>query len=499
MATGLNLNRIVNVTLSIAPVAAGYRNFGAVLAIGSSPVIDIGERIRDYASIEDVLADFPVVSAEAGAAVLHFSQVPRPNLFYIGRWAQTATPALLRGGFLTGPALTLSNFSAVTSGSMALTIDGTAFAVSGLNLSSATNLNGVASLLQAAIRAAGGAATANVRVTWDGTRFTVTSGTAGPASSISFATATGAGTDLAARFAFTDPLATRVPGSAAESLTQAIATLADVSSDWYACSVATATPPSTVDHISATSLINAMSVSRIYAVTTQDRAVLDGTRSDDVASQLMQLNTGRSLVQFSSWHPAAVFSLMGRFATIDFNANNTTITLMFKQEPGVVAEKLTNTQANALEKKNCNVFVYYNNGKAILEKGVMSNGQFIDEVQNCDWYLNEIQTDLFNLQYQTTTKIPQDDGGMTTILGVMNTTAEKAVNNGMAGPGQWNGPGFGTLLTGDLLADGYYTFVGPIRLQSQANREKRVSPPFQQAIKLRGAVHEIDLAITVNR
>ncbi|MFX5801658.1 DUF3383 family protein, partial [Acinetobacter baumannii] len=74
--------------------------------------------------------------------------------------------------------------------------------------------------------------------------------------------------------------------------------------------------------------------------------------------------------QYSSSSPYAAASLFGRLLTTDFNANNTTITLMYKQEPGIVPESLTSSQADALQAKNGNVFVEYSNDTAIIQYGV---------------------------------------------------------------------------------------------------------------------------------
>lgn len=499
VAKGLNVNRVVNVTLTIAALAAGYQNFGAVMAIGSDDVIDTLERVRKYNDFDGVVSDFGTDSPVTAAAELHFSQVPRPNLFYAGRWAQFATPGLLRGAILTGPPSALSRFTVITAGSMAVTINGTAVTLTGVNLSGAANLNGVASIVQAAIRAsAADAGVAQAVVKWDGQRFTVASGTTGPASVVTFASATGAGTDMTAVLGLGSPAATRILGLDAEPLVKAVSILGDVSSEWYAASVATTVAPSLIDHLAAAGLIEASSRMRIYALTTADSAVLDPARSDDVCSQMKQSGFNRTLSQFSSWHPFAVFSLMGRFATVNFAANNSTITLKFKQEPGVVAESLSATQADALEAKNCNVFVNYSNGKAILEQGVMASGMWIDERQGCDWVVDKAQTDLFNLEYQSG-KIPQTNAGNTRIVSVLNNSFEAAVNNGFVGPGQWNGDPFGTLLSGDFMSTGYYVFAPDIRTQAQADREMRKSVPIQAALKLQGAIHSIDLAINVNR
>jgi hypothetical protein len=137
---------------------------------------------------------------------------------------------------------------------------------------------------------------------------------------------------------------------------------------------------------------------------------------------------------------------------------------------------------------------------SIIQQGSMVNGYFFDEVQGLDWLQNNVQVNLFNLMYQTTTKIPQTDAG--THLLVTNVTAsmEQGVNNGLLAPGVWNSTyQFGSLQTGDTLTMGYYVYAPPVSSQSQADREARISVPIQVAAKLAGAIHFANVAIQVNR
>ena len=91
---------------------------------------------------------------------------------------------------------------------------------------------------------------------------------------------------------------------------------------------------------------------------------------------------------------------------MNFNANNTTITLMYKQEPGIVAETLS-SQADTLAAKRCNVFVNYDNDTAIIQYGVTPSGIFIDSVYNAIWFRNRVQTDVYNLLYTSPPKCPR--------------------------------------------------------------------------------------------
>jgi hypothetical protein len=172
--------------------------------------------------------------------------------------------------------------------------------------------------------------------------------------------------------------------------------------------------------------------------------------------------------------------------------------LKFKQEAGITAETLTETQAATLTAKNCNVFVNYNNGTAILQQGVMASGQFFDVIHGTDWLQNKIQTDLFNLFYTSKTKIPQTDAGVNQEITTVSASLDQAVTNDLIGPGVWNGPAFGAIATGQTLSKGYYVYAPPIATQTPAVRATRASPLITAAIKFTGAIHDCDVLLNCN-
>lgn len=495
MAAGLSVSDIINVDIVMSPMAAGYRNFGALLIAGSSTVIDVNERIRSYSDIDGVADDFGTTAPEYKAAALFFSQSPQPDLLYIGRWAQAATAAVIKGGVLTATEQLIATWTAITSGSFKITVDGTLKTLTTLNFSGATNLNGVASIITTALS---GAAT----VTWNATygRFEVTSATTGATSTISYATAAGSGTDISGMLKLTSGASSApVAGIAAETLLAGVQTLADKSAEWYGLMVATSTAPADSDYTAVAGYIEAASKTRLFGITITGTTVLDATQTSDLASALKAAGYKRTICQYSSASPYAIASLFGRAFTVNFSGSNTTITLMFKQEPGVTAETITETQAATLKSKHVNVFVNYDNSTAILQHGVTAAGYYIDEVHGADWLQNAVQTDVWNLLYTSTTKVPQTDTGNNLIVNTIEHTLEQSVNNGFVAPGVWNASGFGQLVQGDTLTKGYYVYCPPIASQSQADREARKSVPIQVAAKLAGAIHEVDLTLTVNR
>jgi hypothetical protein len=91
---GLPVSKLVRVDVFMSPQAAATRSFGSLLICGDSDVIDVTERIRQYDTVESVGLDFGADSPEYKAAVLYYSQRPRPADLYIGRWATEPTQAL---------------------------------------------------------------------------------------------------------------------------------------------------------------------------------------------------------------------------------------------------------------------------------------------------------------------------------------------------------------------------------------------------------------------
>lgn len=292
-------------------------------------------------------------------------------------------------------------------------------------------------------------------------------------------------------------LATAESGSV-ETLAQAITAVLQFT-NWYGLGIADDEELTAAEITATAAAIQASSLSRVFAVTSDDSGIIDSASTTDIASTLKAAGYGRTFVQYSTKSKYAALSAFGRAFTVNFTGNNTTITLKFKTEAGVTYETLTSAQAAAVDAKNANVYVYYANDTAILQQGVMSNGDFFDERHGLDWLQNYVQTNLFNALYTSTTKIPQTEAGITRLLTVVEQSLDQAVSNGLVAPGVWNGGDIGQITAGDTLTKGYYVYAQPLSSQSQADREARKAPLIQAAIKLAGAVHYADVQINVVR
>ncbi len=87
------------------------------------------------------------------------------------------------------------------------------------------------------------------------------------------------------------------------------------------------------------------------------------------------------------------------------------------------------------------------------------------------------------------------------LKGAYRAVCEQAVTNQYSAPGKWNSSTtFGN--QGDFLQNiaqrGYYIYSVPIALQSQADREDRVAPLVQIALKEAGAIQESTVIVNIN-
>ncbi len=317
-------------------------------------------------------------------------------------------------------------------------------------------------------------------------------------STVGYATA-GSGTDISALLKLTSATAQAlVDGYDSESPVECAAALANKSAAWYGLMFQASTQPTDDQNLAVSEFIEALDLKRIFGVTITNTNVLSSVVENDLASLMSDAGYKQSFNQYSE-NAYAIASLFGRMFSVDFAANRSTITLMYKQEPGVTGEELTENQALTLKAKRCNVFVNYVNDTIIVQYGVMSGPAYIDEIHGLDWFQDAVQNACYNVLYTSKTKVPQTDAGVNQLVNAISGVCDEAVNNGLVAPGVWNADGFGQLENGQYLKTGYYIYAQPIALQSQSDRETRVAPPIQAAIKLAGAIQELDVLIDVNR
>lgn len=504
MPNQLPVNRLVNVSVQLTPQAARAQNLSTLLVLTNTNVVDTVEMYRTYGSYSELLKDFATTSGAALAASLYFAQNPQPRQIMIGLYRRSAVAGGLRcAPRSAGNMLKPAAWTSITAGAFAVQIDGAAAVqVTACNFSTVLTMEDVAAVVTTRMTGA--------TCTWDAvrSRFTIRSNATGGTSSISFLTAPASGFDISDDLGGTSAQSGSYTyqGAGAQSFADAVTTFdTNFGQLWYAVTYGHGllTPVTDTDMLNAAAAVQAMTNKHLLFANTEDAATLLSANTTDLAYVAKQAGYSRLFLQYDSGLTAvgvnSAASAAAKLLGVNYDGSNTVLTLMYKQQPGVTPEQLTSTQADALDAKNCNVFVGYDNDTAILQRGTVSSGEFADNIAFLDWLATTIQTTVFSVLYTSTTKIPQTDAGTHILLTAIEAVLRQGVVNGGVAPGQWNGDSFGTLTTGDYLNLGFYLYAPPVATQSSTDRTARKSVPIQIAVKLAGATHTVDVAITVNQ
>lgn len=198
---------------------------------------------------------------------------------------------------------------------------------------------------------------------------------------------------------------------------------------------------------------------------------------------------------------AIVFSAAyaGRGLSTDFTGSNTTQTMHLKDLAGVQPDSgMTQTILEKCKTAGADVYISIDGVPKTFSTG---GNTFFDRVYNLQWLVGALQIAGFNALATTSTKLPQTEDGMGVLKAAYRSVCEQARTNQFVAAGTWtSGDTFGVL--GDFLANisqrGYYIYSSPIATQSQADREARIAPLIQIAVKEAGAIQSSNVLIFVN-
>lgn len=465
----LPVSTFVGVSVTVAPQARGTRGFGVLAFVSPSaaPTITQTERFRKYTSFESVIADFP--SGEIyKAAQTYYAQNPAPINFTVVGVYGSANAASITGA-VPG---TLDELKAVTAGGMTITIDGTAIVASNVDLSGIVDYADAVPLLQA--KFGSGAV-----ITYANNVFKITSATTGATSTIARPTAGIQSLDVVLGWS-TGPM---IQGSAEETPAQALAALWDLDRTTYGVALDKKWTDQEAIIIETADWVEAMK--RVFFNTTNELAAITTGPSGSVSviAKLKAKSLARTLSMYSS--KAAEYpsvSVAGRAFTVNFEGENTTITLMYKICPTITVEDLTPSQYAALTEKNGNAFVNVD-GTSMYATSAMASGVFFDTIHGTDWLQNSIETGVFNLLYRTATKIPYTDVGAGMIVQRVEQSLRQGVTNGLIAPGHTP--------EGEYLPLGYSVSYVPVASVNSSDKSKRIYRGISFKAVGAGAIHNV--------
>lgn len=480
------VSSIVSVSIAIGATFPSRKGFGILTCVtAETGVIGFAERIRSYSDAEGVAADWAGTEVEK-VANAYFSQQPKPTEFKVAVRAESAVSAELRGGSVTD----LTLFTGINDGSLNISIDGGNEDITALDFSSDTSLDDVASTIQTALQAVATGGYTAATCTHDGSRFYITSGTTGVTSTISFASEVSpvTGTDVSSLLQMQQGQGTKQDGIDPENITASLTAIEQKDNNWYGLIFTKEVRDNvTINSESAVLAAAAWTQARVkvFFNESNDLDVLDSLSTTDIAYLLDNGNYTRSMTTFSSLvDQYASASIAGRAFTVDFSQPDSTITLKFKQLPGIQVESLSTNQKSVLDSKRANAFIKVGDTN-IYAESYMAGDFFFDEIHGTDWLTDAIQTEVYGYLLSRPTKVPYTDKGVAALEQQLIKILDESVRNGLVATGE--------TIDGEFLANGYKTITVPVADVSASEKQNRQYNGLSFIALGAGAIHGVQI------
>lgn len=471
------------------------------LLFTQNALVSASTMVLSFTSAASVGAYFGIGSGEHLAADVYFTgytnKLTAPKAFFVARRIATDVPAWLRGGKLTH---SLAQLGLVTDGAMTISIDNTAYNLTGIDLSDVQSYSGIAQKINEAFaELAVNAKASHSSLTG---AITITSLSSGAASEVSFAGPPASGSDLAKLLNLTAESGS-VISAGLNALSVAEQMEAVLSRTQNFVCFTTAWEDETEAMLEWAAWAN-KHFGWLYVAHTAKAAVALADSGADSASALQNSGYDHTAIIYGAMEHA-VF-IMGVAASIAWQRVNGAVTAAYKSQAGLEPKVVDEGTAAILEAKNCNYFGRFATRNAdfvFLYPGCLSASAygFIDPYLNSVWLNNRLQVALMDGISQSG-RVPYNQRGYTMIAAWLMQPVNEARHNAVIEPGVvlserqkseiMNEAGLD--ISGELWTQGYYIQVldpGP------AIRAKRESPLVSLWYTYGGAVQKINVASTV--
>lgn len=497
-----NISNIINVALLPEGEAAARDNMNVVAVMTSQQTgpLSTANRYELYTDIASVAADFGTDSQMYQHATAFFGTNPNPinagGVLVAGYWRGASESVAATAATLTGAQLVettiVYQMQAISDGSMSITIDGGAVALSSLDFRAVTSLDEIATVVDTALTTNGSAEVVNNAIV-------ITSATTGALSLMEYAVAHTSGTFVGTLLGLSDGSgAVTVQGAAADTLdaeTQVAAVTAlKALVNFKGVSIIDADTDENRALMAAWAQANSVLVYEVFSGSTY--LDLDADTNVVWANKLAGYTNYRMLYSAAGNRRLAT-SYMARAHTVNFNADSSALTMHLKTL-AVTAEDYTQTVIAAAKAVGLDLYTTVKNTACVLTSGA---NDFVDNRYNLIAFVDAVQTDMYNLLKLTATKIPQTRRGVNQLIDQGEKTTRGFVRAGVFAPGTWSSPDyFGDRETFErnIEGNGFYWIAGSLADQPQADRQARKSPVLQAAVKNAGAVHSVDIIINFN-
>ena len=453
--------------------------------------------VMGFSTADDVAAFFGSASEEYRVASVYFAgyknSFKKPRQAFYGSRVNAASAAWLRGSRYAG---TLAQLQAVTAGTLDLSINGSAVAVTGLSFTSATSYSAVAAAIQTKIAAVVSSATC----TYDSQTgaYQITSPTTGATSTITYAEE---GT-LATLLGLTQAKgATLSQGSDALDVADNMRSIRAVTENWATFTyLYSSTDQEILDH---SAWASSQGVEYLLVAWSTDSNLQNQVDTTSIAYQLKTNNAGATTLIFGD-APYAAF-IMGEAASIDWDRTQGAINFAFKAQDGLVPTIDSATEATTLLQKKCNLYGTYatRNDEFVwlYDANMFGDYNFIDPFINAIWFNNALQVAIMN-GLEMSPRVPYNEDGYTLIRSWCQDPINRARKNGVIDPGVSLSEAqkaelireAGLDITSNLQTDGYYLQVADAGAQVRTTRD---TPNVSLFYAYGGSINRIEMASTL--
>jgi len=493
-------SRVINVSLLQAgPLAArDNMNVTAIMTSQQTGPISTANRYELYRDSASVATAFGSAAGVTAFAEAYFGTSPNPvnagGVLVVGFYRAASETVAATAATLTSPQLSeaslIPQLQAIADGSFDITVDATTTNVTALDLRTVTSMDGLATVLSAAIT--GGT------VTHVDQRLIVTSDTTGATSLMTFTTDPATGVYLGVLLGWAAGTgAVTVQGAASDVLaletkSAAIAAVAAEVAIKGFCFV-DATSDAESEALASWSQANGVLGYDVFT----DPTNLEIDPANPVWTIKLAGQTSYRMLYSAAGNRALAASYMARAHTVNFGAANSALTMHLKTL-SVPSEEYDDTTLDKAFAVGLDVYTDVGGTPSVLCSG--ENG-FTDERYNLLGYINAVKIDTFNVLKGTSTKVNQTDPGTQELVDSIEGTTRGFVNAAVFAPGTWtSSDSFGDVetLKRSVESLGYYVLAGLLENQSDADRLARKSTVIQVAVKGAGAIHSADTIINFN-
>lgn len=498
----LSISNVVNVQLQTVPKSAVRKDFGNVLLMTPEAGEAFNTPNTRYVYVnsqQEVEQLFGTKSETARASLPFFMQRPRAKQLIIGVWNKEQRVIRATANQIAGASIndSLEVFKRIANGQFTIRAGKKDVVVQELDFTQAQSFGQIAQAINAKLESE------NITATFDevGNRFVLSAKEAGKNDDTVFGYATNtalSGTYLGSMLKLEDGQASLRKGAdeitieketPAESLHEIVETM----NNFYGLIFAAQLTDGQIEEVAKW----AQAYTKLFGLNVIKSEQLENVPSN-IVKKLADANLDHTLAVYDKDDLYAAHSAIARLLSVNFAAQNSTITLKFKLQPGITADNITATEHAKAKALGINTYTYYDD-VAMIAEGTVIGGKFADEIVILDWFADAVQKEVFARLYKSPTKIPLTDKGNVILMSAVVKVCEEGINNGSFAPGKWTGDSFGTLNTDDYLETGYYVWAAPMDTLSDSDREQRRATPIQVAVKLAGAIHFSDVIINFNR